>query len=106
MVCRCARRVEQLEPQGHRHVPAATYRAAGAPAPLSQDRSACCSREQTGIGSVCAAALWCHPTDLPLSTSLYRGCINKLLDRQRVSKAQISERTFRSLMKTAAYAND
>src|SRR6266545_7974277 len=37
---------------------------------------------------------------------IYRGCINKLLDRQRVSKAQISERTFRSLMKTAAYAND
>ncbi len=36
----------------------------------------------------------------------YRGCINKLLDRQRVSRVQISERTFRSLMKTAAYANE
>jgi Domain of unknown function (DUF6602) len=36
----------------------------------------------------------------------YRGCINKLLDRQRVSRVQISERTFRSPMKTAAYANE
>ena len=33
-------------------------------------RSACRSREQTGIGSVCASALCCHPADLPLSTSL------------------------------------
>jgi hypothetical protein len=38
--------------------------------------------------------------------SSYRGCINKLLDRQRVSRVQISERTFRSLTKTAAYANE
>src|SRR5207248_7780172 len=38
--------------------------------PLSQNRSACRSREQTGIGSVCAFALCCHPADLSLSTSL------------------------------------
>ena len=70
MVCRCARCVQQLGPQGDRRVPAANCGAAGAPAPLSQNRSACRSREQTGIGSVCASALCCHPADLSLSTSL------------------------------------
>src|SRR5437879_4207349 len=70
MVCRCARRAQELGPQGDRHVPDANCGAAGAPAPLSQNCSACCSREQTGIGSVCASALCCHPADLPLSTSL------------------------------------
>src|SRR5436309_11672108 len=69
MVCRCARCVQQLGPQGDRRVPAAKCGTAGAPAPLSQNRSACRSREQTGIGSVCASALCCHPADLPLSTS-------------------------------------
>jgi predicted transposase YbfD/YdcC len=39
------------------------------------------------------------------SLQSYRGCINKLLDRQRFSRVQISERAFRSLIKTAAYAN-
>src|SRR5438270_9749549 len=68
MVCRCARRAQELGPQGDRHVPGANCGAAGAPAPLSQNCSACCSREQTGIGSVCASALCCHPADLPLST--------------------------------------
>src|SRR5437667_10495458 len=70
MVCRCARRVQKLGPQGDQHAPAANCGAAGAPAPLSQNRSACRSREQRGIGSVCASALCCHPADLPLSTSL------------------------------------
>src|SRR5438270_2277589 len=70
MVCRCARRAQELGPQGYRHVPDANCGAAGAPEPLSQNCSACCSREQTGIGSVCASALCCHPADLPLSTSL------------------------------------
>src|SRR6266700_2329061 len=70
MVCRCARRAQELGPQGDRHVPGANCGAAGAPAPLSQNCSACCSGEQTGIGSVCASALCCHPADLPLSTSL------------------------------------
>src|SRR6266849_11181096 len=70
MVCRCARCAQQLGPQGDRHAPAAKCGAAGTPAPLSQNRSACRSREQTGIGSVCASALCCHPADLPLSTSL------------------------------------
>src|SRR5437879_9360494 len=70
MVCRCARRAQELGPQGDRHVPDANCGAAGAPAPLSQNCSACRSREQTGIGSVCASALCCHPADLPLSTSL------------------------------------
>src|SRR5437588_4401904 len=70
MVCRCARRAQELGPQGDRHVPGANCGAAGAPAPLSQNCSACRSREQTGIGSVCASALCCHPADLPLSTSL------------------------------------
>src|SRR2546423_6994459 len=69
MVCRCPRCVQQLGPQGDRHVPAAKCGAAGAPAPLSQNRSACRSGEQRGIGSVCASALCCHPADLPLSTS-------------------------------------
>src|SRR6266581_6080500 len=70
MVCRCPRCVQQLGPQGDRRVPAAKCGAAGAPAPLSQNRSACRSREQRGIGSVCASALWGQPADLPLSTSL------------------------------------
>src|SRR6266566_180943 len=70
MVCRCARCVQQLGPQGNRRVPAANCGAAGAPAPLSQNCSACRSREQTGIGSVCASTLCCHPADLSLSTSL------------------------------------
>src|SRR5437588_1466248 len=70
MVCRCARRAQELGPQGDRHVLGANCGAAGAPAPLSQNCSACRSREQTGIGSVCASALCCHPADLPLSTSL------------------------------------
>src|SRR6266550_210120 len=70
MVCRCPRCVQKLGPQGDRRVPAAKCGAAGAPAPLSQNRSACRSREQRGIGSVCASALCCHPADLPLSTSL------------------------------------
>src|SRR6266700_2806385 len=70
MVCRCARRAQELGPQGDRHVPGANCGAAGAPAPLSQNCSACRSGEQTGIGSVCASALCCHPADLPLSTSL------------------------------------
>src|SRR5438094_10314676 len=70
MVCRCPRCVQKLGPQGDRCVPAAKCGAAGAPAPLSQNRSACRSREQRGIGSVCASALCCHPADLPLSTSL------------------------------------
>src|SRR3989442_15142353 len=70
MVCRCARCVQKLGPQGDRHAPAANCGAAGTPAPLSQNCSACRSREQTGIGSVCASALYCHPADLPLSTSL------------------------------------
>src|SRR2546427_2418679 len=70
MVCRCPRCVQQLGPQGDRRVPAAKCGAAGAPAPLSQNRAACRSREQRGIGSVCASALCCHPADLPLSTSL------------------------------------
>src|SRR6266487_5910853 len=69
MVCRCARCVQQLGPQGDRHAPAAKCGAAGTPAPLSQNRSACRSREQTGIGSVCTSALCGHPADLPLSTS-------------------------------------
>src|SRR6266516_7125346 len=69
MVCRCPRCVQQLGPQGDRHAPAAKCGAAGAPAPLSQNRSACRSRKQTGIGSVCASALCCHPADPPLSTS-------------------------------------
>src|SRR6266487_4151960 len=69
MVCRCARCVQQLGPQGGQHAPAANCGAAGAPAPLSQNRSACRSREQRGIGSVCASALCGHPADLPLSTS-------------------------------------
>src|SRR5258708_16572618 len=42
--------------------------AASTPAPLSQNRSACRSREQRGIGSVYASALCCHPANLPLST--------------------------------------
>src|SRR5881396_998867 len=71
MVCRCARRVQKLGPQGDQHAPAANCGAAGAPAPLSQNRAACRSREQTGIGSVCPAALCCHPADLALSTSPY-----------------------------------
>jgi hypothetical protein len=33
---------------------------------------------------------------------VYRGCINKLLGRRGVSKVQILEHMFRSLMKTAA----
>src|SRR6266487_4738366 len=70
MVCRCARCVQQLGPQGDRHAPAAKCGAAGTPAPLSQNCSACRSREQTGIGSVYASTLCCHPADLPLSTSL------------------------------------
>src|SRR6266700_6636670 len=70
MVCRCARCVQQLGAQGDRHVPAAKCGAAGAPAPLSQNRSACRSREPTGLGSVRASALCGHPADLPLSTSL------------------------------------
>src|SRR5947209_20292113 len=70
MVCRCARCAQELGPQGDRHVPDANCGAAGAPEPLSQNCSACCSREQTGIGSVCASTLCCHPADLPLSTSL------------------------------------
>src|SRR6266480_7854916 len=70
MVCRCARCVQKLGPQGDRHAPAAQCGAAGTPAPLSQNRSACRSREQTGIGSVCASALCCHPADLSLSPSL------------------------------------
>src|SRR6266849_8051657 len=69
MVCRCARCVQKLGPQRDRHAPAAKCGAAGTPASLSQNCSACRSREQTGIGSVCASALCCHPADLPLSTS-------------------------------------
>src|SRR6266545_3935742 len=38
--------------------------------------------------------------------AIYRGCINKLLDRQRVNKAQILERVFRTPMKTAAYVHE
>jgi hypothetical protein len=37
--------------------------------------------------------------------AVYRGCINKLLNRQRVSRVHMSELTFRSPIKTAAYAN-
>src|SRR5256885_8245432 len=70
MVCRCARRVQQLGPQGDRRVPAAKCGAAGARAPLSLNLSAWGSRGERGIGSVCASALCCHPADLPLSTSL------------------------------------
>src|SRR5258708_1780401 len=69
MVCRCARCVQQLGPQGDRRVLAAKCGAAGTPAPLSQNRSACRCREQRGIGSVYPSALCCHPADLPLSTS-------------------------------------
>ncbi len=36
----------------------------------------------------------------------YRGCINKLLGRQRVSKVQISERMFCFPMKLAAYLHE
>lgn len=43
---------------------------------------------------------------ITLHWSIYRGCINKLLDRQRVCKAQISERTFGSQIKTATYVSD
>src|SRR5216684_3769350 len=70
MVCRCARCVQKLGPQRDRHAPAAKCGAAGTPASLSQNCSACRSREHTGIGSVCASTLCCHPADLPLSTSL------------------------------------
>src|SRR6266700_92882 len=69
MVYRCARCVQQVGPQGDRHAPAAKCRAAGTPASISQNCSACRSREQRGIGSVCASALCCHPADLSLSTS-------------------------------------
>src|SRR6266849_9994592 len=69
MVCRCARCAQKLGPQGDRHAPDAKCGAAGTPAPLSQNRSACRCREQRGIGSVYPSALCCHPADLPLSTS-------------------------------------
>jgi hypothetical protein len=38
--------------------------------------------------------------------AVYRGCINKLLGRQRVSKVQLLEQVFRSLMRTAAYVHE
>src|SRR5260370_26251091 len=69
MGCQEVRSNEEVEPEGNRHAPAANCGAAGTPAPLSQNRSACRSREQTGIGSVCASALCCHPANLPLSTA-------------------------------------
>src|SRR5262245_31848506 len=41
-----------------------------------------------------------------VSRRIYGSCINKLLDRQRVRRAHILERMFRSLIKTAVYANE